>query len=300
MQQLKSGRWIAKLLVVGGIFLSSLALAAEKQPLFWSIASEQGHAGYLLGTIHSEDPRVLEYTEEFLASLSGSSQFAMELVPNLPTLAKLLEVMNLPEGTKLADVIGEDRFETVAQAMSVYGIPRAQLERMKPWAAMITMSVPAPKTGFFMDFSLSLRASGNGVKVIGLETLDEQLGFLENMPMEHLLMMLDQAVLETHKVQEIHDQMVDSYLKEDLLELLKETETQLAALGEEASEYFMSEGINARNHRMLKALLEALKVGTVFTAVGSLHLPGEDGLIALLRDHGYELKPMPSPFPAAP
>jgi uncharacterized protein YbaP (TraB family) len=273
------------------------SLDTNDRALFWSVESESGHAGYLLGTIHSEDPRVLEYTETFLAALSSCSRFAMELVPNLPTLARLAETMHLPEDTHLASLIGEQRFNNVATAMSVYGIPESQAARMKPWAAMITLSVPAPKTGFFMDFSLSLRASGSGVEVIGLETLDEQLGFLENMPLEHLLTMLDQAVAEASKVQEVHDQMVTSYLSEDLSLLTRDTEEQLSLLGDEARDYFMTEGISVRNHRMMDRLREALSEGTVFTAVGALHLPGEEGLIALLRNEGYQLRPLPSPFP---
>ena len=276
------------------------ALAASDssdQGLFWKIENEQGHAGYLLGTIHSEDPRVLEYTEDFLAALRGSSQFAMELVPNLPTLARLAESMNLPVGQELSSLIGEERFESVAAALSAYGVPRFMVARMKPWAAMITLSVPAPETGFFMDFSLSLRAAGNGLKVIGLETLDEQLMFLENMPLEHQLTMLDQAVPDVDRVEEIHDQMVGLYLQGNLAGLSGETERQLAELGEEAGAYFVREGISERNQRMMSGLLEALQEGTVFVAVGALHLPGELGLIELLRSRGFTLQPMPFPFP---
>jgi uncharacterized protein YbaP (TraB family) len=239
----------------------------------------------------------LEYTEEFLAALRGSSQFAMELVPNLPTLARLAETMHLPEGVDLASIIGQERFESVATALSAFGVPRSQVAKMKPWAAMITLSVPAPETGFFMDFSLALRASGNGVKVIGLETLDEQLAFMENMPLEHQLSMLEQAVQDIDQVQNIHDQMVETYLMSNLLLLQEETQKQLAELGDAAMDYFLIEGITVRNQRMLNSLLKALEAGTVFTAVGALHLPGEQGLISLLRKQGYQLRPMPSPFP---
>jgi uncharacterized protein YbaP (TraB family) len=264
--------------------------------VFWSLHKDGAHAGYLLGTIHSEDPRVLEFTDTFIEALNGCSQFAMELVPDLPTLARLAGLMNLEEGVTLTSVIGQQRFEAVAAALGNYGIPRFMAERMKPWAAMITLSVPAPRTGFFMDFSLSLRASGQGLKVIGLETLDEQLAFLENMPLEHQLTMLDQAVRDADKVTETFEQMVQIYLSGSLEALQAETEEQLQGLGKAAQDYFMQQGIAARNQLMLERAVAALGDGTLFIAVGALHLPGPEGLIRLLEKQGYELVSMPSPF----
>ncbi len=297
MQSLNRSWLIGILISIMAIWCLQPVLAAQDKALFWAIEGENGHAGYLLGTIHSEDPRVLEFTEEFLAALNGSSSFAMELVPNLPTLARLAEAMYLPDGIELASVIGDERFGAVVAALSSYGVPRIQVDRMKPWAAMITLSVPPPESGLFMDFSLSLRASGNGLKVIGLETLDEQLAFLEKMPLEHQLAMLDQAVAEIGQVQAVHEQMVTIYLIGDLAALQAETEAQLSTLAEEARDFFIAEGITARNHRMLDALLEAMRSGTVFTAVGALHLPGDEGLISLLRGKGYRLRPLAMPFP---
>ena len=167
------------------------AAIAGDRALLWSISGPDGHGGYLLGTIHSEDPRVLEFSEDFLGLLADNRVFAMELVPDLETLARLTEYMHLPEGASLAELIGEDRFSSVSSALSSYGVPPGQVARMKPWAAMMTLSVPPPETGFFMDFSLSLRASGGGLKVIGLETLEQQLAFLEDMPIAHQLKLLE-------------------------------------------------------------------------------------------------------------
>lgn len=288
---------VAALLCLLLICLQNAVAGGQDRALFWSIESDQGRAGYLLGTIHSEDPRVLEFTEAFLDALNGSEQFAMELVPDLPTLARLAETMRLPAGTDLAAVVGARRFEAVAQALEAYGVPRSEVARMKPWAAMMTLSVPPPRTGFFMDFSLSLRASGQGLEVVGLETLEEQLSFLEDMSLSQQLSLLDQALAESAQVQAVHDHMVETYLSGDLVTLRKETEEQLAELDEGVRELFLAEGIAARNHRMFARLRESLEDGKVFAAVGALHLPGEDGLLALLRQAGYRLVPMPPPFP---
>jgi hypothetical protein len=49
--------------------------------------------------------------------------------------------------------------------------------------------------------------------------------------------------------------------------------------------------INQRNNRMLERMLPKLKQGRVFIAVGALHLPGEHGLLNLLRGAGYAVTP---------
>ena len=46
--------------------------------------------------------------------------------------------------------------------------------------------------------------------------MEQQLSFLENMPLEQQLVLLDQALAEYENAAELHDQMVDSYLHGDL------------------------------------------------------------------------------------
>lgn len=275
------------------------ALAAHESGLLWAIDGPSGRAGYLLGTIHSEDPRVLEYSKELLADLSASRVFAMELVPDQATLAKLTTYMRLPEGRRLQDLVGHERFARVSEALDAYGVSAAEVQRMKPWAAMLTLSVPPPRSGLFMDFSLSLRASGAGLRVVGLETLDEQLAFLENMSKAQQIQLLDHAVAEFDQVEAVHRQLVTTYLGGDLERLRDLSRQQMQDLDPGLRDYFLHEGIEARNRRMLKALLPLLPGGPVFVAVGALHLPGETGLIGLLRAQGFTLTPLASPFPEA-
>ena len=287
---------LALLLSVAPLMVLAHQEQDSDRALFWSIQKSDQVVGYLLGTIHSEDPRVLDFSEDLLSRLKSNRVFAMELVPDLPTLARLNEYMHYPTGQTLESVIGAERFKTLASTLSAYSLPVDFINQMKPWAAMMTLSTPPPETGFFMDLSLSLRASGSGLKVVGLETLEQQLSFLEEMPMSMQLSLLDQAVADFSQVNEVHDQMVNTYLENDLVLLKALTEEQLELVGEQASDYFMESGIYTRNLRMAESLLSQLESNTVFAAVGALHLPGEKGLINLLRRQGYEVIPMEIPF----
>ena len=275
------------------------AAGTDDAAIFWSVSRDGAPAGYLLGTIHSEDPRVLDFSESLIERLGAVDFFAMEMVPDLPTLNRLTEYMHYQDGSTLGSRIGAERFERVRSALSGYRVPPDWVARMKVWAAMMTLSVPPPQTGLFMDFSLSLRAAGSGLKVFGLESLEEQLSFLEKMPLEQQLALLDQALDEFDRVGEVHDEMVEHYLAGDLHSLEAKTDEQLGELAPEARRYFIEEGIVARNRRMVKALLPKLAEGSVFIAVGALHLPGPTGLIQSLRDQGYELRPLPLPLSAA-
>ena len=294
----------ALLLALFATLSPAVSSAVADQPadnsLFWSVLKDGRQAGYLLGTIHSEDPRVLDFSEGLLARLRSSQVFAMEMVPDAVTLERLGGYMKYPQGQSLEAVLGSERFQALESALSAYQVPVAFVQRMKPWAAMMTLSTPPSDTGFFMDLSLSLRASGNGLEVVGLETLEEQLSFLENMPLPMQLELLDLAIAEADRVVEVHDLMVAAYLQNDLSALQALSDAQLREVGENARVYFVELGIDARNRRMADGLLKLLGRNTVFAAVGALHLPGRQGLLEILRQNGYELSPLALPLAAGP
>ncbi len=90
--------------------------------------------GYLLGTVHSDDPRVLNFSPEFMAALKSCERFAMELVPNQPTLTRLMDYMHYQDGTTLVSQIGADRYARLLKAAERYRLGPEQLSTMKVWA----------------------------------------------------------------------------------------------------------------------------------------------------------------------
>lgn len=269
---------------------------AHQAGMYWHISKDGADAGYLLGTIHSEDPRVVDFSDQLLTELKSCDVFAMEMVPDLPTLKKLTDYMHYQDNERLHSILGQKRYDRAMQALSSYQVPADWKARMKVWAVMMTLSVPAPQTGFFMDLSLSLRAAGRGLKVVGLETLEQQLQFLEQMPLDYQLTLLDHALDDYQRVSQIHDEMVQLYLQNSLVALDELSEEQFAVLDQEITDYFMDLGIAARNRQMAASALQQLAENKVFIAVGALHLAGPEGLINLLVQGGYELTALPLPF----
>ena len=147
-------------LLLGMCPLASQAGPDSDDALYWRIFDGERQAGFLLGTIHSEDARVLDFPPSLAEELASCEVFAMEMVPDLPTLQRLTEYMHYPEDGMLERHLGAERNRRVMEALAEYRVPEAWKARMKVWALLMTLSVPPPETGFFMDLSLSLRAAG--------------------------------------------------------------------------------------------------------------------------------------------
>ncbi|MBE9548839.1 MAG: TraB/GumN family protein [Proteobacteria bacterium] len=263
---------------------------AVDKGLLWKITSAEGKVGYLFGTIHSEDARVLDFPQVLLDAVKESPIFAMELVPNLPTIGKLMEAMRYQDGTRLEDKIGSELYRQVSVRLSDYGVPGEEVQNLKIWAAAMTLSVPVPETGMFLDFSLSLRAAAGGATLTALETLEEQVGFLQGLDEKNQIIMLQQVITEFAEMQQQNRQMVDIWLGRDLNMLAEVSRTQMAEMEPQLAEWFQKKGIDQRNAVMLKRALPLLKQGGIFIAVGALHLPGKAGLIAGIQQAGFKLE----------
>ena len=290
--------WLAAILL-----LLPGAAMGEGSSVLWSIENDGQTLGYLLGTVHSEDPRVAEPPTAIETALDESEVFAMEIVPGMDSLSRLNQAMYYSPGTgNLEDVVGAELFDELVAHLQDYGLLRDQALTLKPWAAAVMISVPPPDTGLFMDFAYAMRASAKGLEVVSLETVDQQLAFLQGLEPEQELEMLRQAVADYDQMDTVHEALMQHYLSGDLGALQAFTDAQMEDSSAELQDWFQVQGLDRRNQGMLDEMLKHLapeegEPVTLFTAVGALHLPGEQGLIQLLRDQGYTLTPIPVRFP---
>ncbi len=261
--------------------------------LLWSIEDEQGHQSWLLGTMHSEAAELLAIPPELRRALETADTLALELVPDAATLAELNQSMHLDEKQRLTDFLQPGIYRQVVDLLtSEYGLSENGVARMRPWAAAVTLSLPPPKTGLFMDLNLSYQAKALGLKVVGLETLDEQLSFLQNMSLSMQVRLIEASLEDFDAIPALLDELIEAYLDDDLDQIRRISNRQLADLGTEIVDYFRQAGLVERNHRMLQRARPWLADGGLIIAVGALHLPGSGGLIELLREDGYVVNPV--------
>jgi uncharacterized protein YbaP (TraB family) len=283
-------RALAWLLIFGLCYHT--AWAADEQGILWRIEGAAAQPSYLLGTIHSDDARVTTLPATVSQTFQQADSFSGEIEMDLPNLMQASQATLLTEGESLQQLLDPALYQQVVKLLASYGMPELVVQRMKPWAAAATLSLPRPQTGLFLDMLLYTQAAAQGKRVYGLETVSEQLGAMEAIPRDLQITMLRDAVTQYDQLDQIIEQLINAYLQRDLSALESISDKAMQQGDDRVAQLFTSEVVVNRNRRMLERMQPRLREGNAFIAVGALHLPGKDGLLTLLRNKGYRVSPV--------
>jgi uncharacterized protein len=270
--------------------LGLVMTGACRAQLFYSVVSPDGRQSWLLGTLHSEDARLLNFPPVLEQALRQADTVALELVPGHEAMDRLASAMQLPEGHELADYLDDDLYERVIAALRDHGMQPEAIARLRPWAAALTLAQPPVTTGRFMDLVLAQRATAHGAVALGLETMAEQLAFFSGMEKNAHIALLESAVDDHEQDGEAFEALVQAWLAADLDKLVELAEAQLSDLPARVRHHFRHAGIVERNRNMAQRAQPLIERGGAMIAVGALHLPGPEGMVALLREQGNRVE----------
>ncbi|MFC4728600.1 TraB/GumN family protein [Coralloluteibacterium thermophilus] len=269
------------------------AVEARPVPLLWQVETADGRTHALLGSIHvmrAEDYPLAPAVEEAFAR---AGHVVFELDPTeatSPTTAlRLATAAQAPAGEDLASLLGSDyaSFERVAAAQ---GVPAAALRGMRPWFASLTLALSAASRAGLessrgVDMVLMQRAREAGKRTSGLERADDQIRALSGAPLREQLAGLRRVVAEPARLHE-------DVLRLHALWRAGDADGLVAAVAEELAEQPETyRRINVERNRAWLPRVEALLRGDddVLIVVGALHLVGDDGLVAALRERGWSV-----------
>lgn len=280
------------LLLLLAFLQAPLALAGSErqQGLLWEIGTPGQPPSYLFGTIHSEEPAVLALPAQVEQAFDAADSVVLEVLLDLDAMLYSSQVMLLGDDRLLSEITGKSLFEQTSRAIETRGIPEIVLDRMKPWAAAVALSMPAPETGEVLDMLLYQRALQAGKQVFGLESIREQLAIFDDMPERDQLILLRDAVENFPAIDALHRELIDAWKQRDLGALQAINAAALQTGDRKLAAEFQENLIDRRNRLMAGRLQQYLKEGKVFVAVGALHLPGETGLLNLLEQRGYTIR----------
>lgn len=262
---------------------------AAGKGLLWKIESPGVAPSYLFGTIHSEDPRVIDLPPIVSRSLQQSALLALEIEFSPETGKYAFASMFFSEGRTLEKVAGKHLAKKAVELMSTRGLPEHQAMMMKPWAVFTLMNMPEPETGVYLDLKLHQMASSQGKKLYGLETIEEQIATFDEVPMTEQVALLEHSLANQEEMSEVMEKTIDTYLSRDLAAMEALNERYMGEMPADLATMFTHRLINFRNARMYERMKPLIASGGAFVAVGALHLPGESGLIKQLRQDGISV-----------
>ena len=292
------------LVILAFVFLwappaSSQETRAYAQGLLWRVESPTTQPSYVFGTIHISDARVQALVQDMLRTVGPLNSISVEIVQTPEAMAAAAQRMFNLDGPPLSQRVGAQMFAQTTAAAAPYGLNANVLERFKPWAVAVTLSLPvselrAQAAGQLnSEKLLESHAARNQVALYGIETIDEQLGLFDGLGEAEQIDMLRLTLQNSGTTVKIFDRLVDAYLAQNLNDFYRVMEEFSAGQETGLQEFFESEMIAGRNRRMVERIQPRLAEGNALIAVGAMHLPDEVGVLRLLEQRGYTIVRMP-------
>jgi uncharacterized protein YbaP (TraB family) len=204
------------------------------------------------------------------------------------------------DGRRLDTLLTKTEYDAVKSIIGRSGMPVDLAALFKPWIVTMILSVSdcertkVQQGARVLDMKIAEIGKARGLEVVGLETIPAQFEALAAVPEQQQLDMLRASLKFADRTDDLMETLVQLYLGRKItaampfqIALAKE-----AGVSDQAFAGFQQKLLVERNEKMSAVAEPLLDAGGVFIAVGALHLPGENGLVALLRQAGYSVSPL--------
>jgi uncharacterized protein YbaP (TraB family) len=124
-------------------------------------------------------------------------------------------------------------------------------------------------------------------KINGLETVEFQAQLFDSIPYKRQARDLVGYIDSIDQYSKSMDTLMKVYKEQDLNKI-----DELSRTGDITVSDYIDLLLNGRNRNWVKQMDTLLPAKSLLFAVGAAHLPGESGVIALLRKNGYTVTPM--------
>lgn len=266
-----------------------MAFPQESKSLIWEITGEDlPGPSYVYGTMHVQDERAFQFRETVLPAFENAEAFAMELLMEDVNPMSLMTMMAMD--STLEELYTEEEYDALSAWFSdSLRMDLNNFKRIKPFFiyAQVAQSSFGQQEAQAVDLYFYSQAKEAGKDLYGLETLEEQMSAVNSMSLREQAEMLLESMAPTDETgEDPNEKLMEYYLAEDLDGLAEWAKSM--DMGKE----FETEFLQKRNQKMLERMLPLIREKSTFSAVGALHLPGSEGVLALLRKAGYTVRPL--------
>lgn len=285
-----------------GLLLVATAVHAQ---LLWKVTGNGlGRPSYILGTHHMAPSTMIDQIKGMNEAIAGCDIVVGEVekdsLMSPEVQARMAQAMVAPLDSTLDKVLTPADYSIVEKVFNKYfgtlGMKLKQVNNLKPSAISTQMQAmqaikyfPNFDANSLIDVMVQTRANEAGRPSVGLESVDEQINLLFNGSIANQAKGLVEACKQDEFFQVQSAALADAYLAQDLDKLLAVmTDATMGGDSEEEMEVL----IYSRNRSWAEKLKVIMPERACLVCVGAGHLPGEQGLLQLLRNAGYTVEPM--------
>jgi len=294
-------KWSVGLMMV---MTSLMTLGQEKNKkdfntLLWQISGNGlSRPSYLFGTIHMICSEEALLSDSLKTAIVNSDAVYFEVdMDNLFEMLGVMRKMKMRNDTTLADLLTKEDYSKVKDYFEKNEtlLPFSVLETCKPLlaASMLMEGNTGCETPEAMEEVIMKEAKQHNKNVRGLESMSFQMSIFDTIPYKMQAMQLvkyvDDADKGTSDDAQDYDKLMQAYRDQDLSKLEELTKTTDMGMAN-----FTDILLYNRNKNWVEKLKTILPDHSVVVAVGAGHLPGDKGVINLLRKAGYTVKPVPN------
>ena len=139
----------------------------------------------------------------------------------------------------------------------------------------------------YLDMFIYQAEAKYGKPIAALEDLEESATLVARASMNAMKQKPDEWLQKKMQNHDLNYLMQDAY-RERNIDLLDSIDKAMY------TDYYRENMLYIRNENMAQSLDSVMQLGKVFAGIGAAHLPGEHGVIQLLKDQGYTVEPMVS------
>lgn len=274
------------------LFNLLLATPVFAQPALWVVHNARTTV-YLFGTVHLLPNDTDWHYPALDKALAASDSLTIELTDDdATTMQALVLQYGLDPSHPLSDKLSAAENATLAQAAQTAGIPGGTqtLEIMRPWLAGVTLAVaPLVKAGLDpahgVDKQLKAQMIQAGKPVSGMETSEQQIRFLADLPPDVELAFLRSTLHDIDKGPTELTELVSAWKNGDTATIARIEDEDVRQQAPALYQRLLVQ----RNQTWAGKIVAMLQQpGTIFIAVGAGHLAGPDSVQAQLHKLGID------------
>jgi len=280
------------LLLSAGLLSACLAFSQTAHTLLWEISGKGlTKPSYLFGTMHVLCADDASLSDSLKSVIAHCDEVYFEInLSDMSGMMSAMKYMRMNDSKKLSDLLDAKQYEKVKAYFAEHAsvLPFGMLERFKPLliSSLIEESNLDCKTTDGMEMMI-MKELNHNKPVKGLETVEFQASLFDSIPYEQQAKDLLNYIDSADEYKKMTLDLSEVYKKQDLDQI-----DLLSSKGDPGMSGYMDLLLYDRNRKWAKTLTGLLPQKSLLIAVGAAHLPGENGVISLLRKKGYTLRPV--------